>query len=275
MSSGLVHSAYVPYIKCTMHCKHLSLVHVKLSDLHDCVHLLASAFPMQCIFAMPNLAVKQQRWEAMMSAASCVRILQQAIHELSALSPTDAVPGLKPSGEADHSGTREQPAKVYSADGEETEDVAAVGSASDGSNSSSASDTRSDTAAAGPGMNGGISDRAAGLQHSRQESNKHASTSEPDDAATDNGNKGGKGSSTSSSIRSHGSSSNNGRSNGSGRERQSENGRSNGSSHDSDEDSQKERVKQAISVASSKMQRITEQDDAGQHPNGKQVCGLL
>ena len=212
-----------------------------------------------------------------MSPVSLVQSSQQGTHELNVLPPTDVVPGLKPSGEADHSGTREQPAKVYSPDGEETEDVAAVGSASDGSNSSSASDTRSDedATAAGPGMNGGASDRAVGPQNSRQESNKHASTSDPDDAVTDNGNKGSKGSSTSSSTRSHGSSRNNSQSNGSGRQRQGQNGRSNGSLHDSDEDSQKERVKQAISVASSKMQRITEQDDAGQHTNGKQACGLL
>ena len=217
---------------------------------------------------------QQQQWFAMVGLVSLMRMSQQGTHELNPLSPTDVVPGLKPSDEADHSGTREQPAKVYSPDGEETEDVAAMGSRSDGPNSSSASHTRSDedTAAAGPGRNGGASDRAAGLEHSRQESNKHASTSDADNAATDNGNQGGKGSSTSSSTRSYGGSSNNGRSNGTGRQRQSENGRSNGSSQDSDEDSQKERVKQAISVASSKMQRITEQDDAGQHLTEQQIC---
>ena len=162
----------------------------------------------------------------------------------------DTLPGLKPSAEADHSGLREQPAKVYAPDGEETEN-AAVGSSSDAAPREDALDTE---------RNADKSDTADSLSKSRQDSNKHASTSGPASVSAGNGSKGAK-----SSISQNGStsSSRNGGGKGNNGSDQNGDGTSHEGSHNKDEDTQKERVKQAISVASSKMQRITEQDDAG------------
>ena len=162
---------------------------------------------------------------------------------------------MKPSAEANHSGLREQPAKVYSPDGEQTEN-AAVGSSSIASPKGDASDTE----------RSGEPDTAESGNNSRQDSNKHASTSSPGDVPAGDGSKGAKGSlSQTSSTSQNGSTSNstNGVKEGNSSPGQNGDGKSHEGSHNDDEETQKERVKQAISVAASKMQQITEQDNAG------------